>query len=303
MKIVTLDENYIADEGKTAVAIGKFDGIHKGHNKLLERLLRCKADGYRTVVFTFEKSISAFFNKEEPQLIATESEKIQLLEEMGIDILAVYPVNAESMGLEPKEFVEKVLIGQLNAGIIAAGPDCSYGAGGRGDTNLLNKLSQQYGYELITVDKIFDDGKEISSTGIREQIKLGNMEKVESLLGRAYSLSGTVIHGKKLGRTIGMPTANLIPDRQKLLPPNGVYYSLIKVGDREYRGISNLGVKPTVDDEKKVSLETFIYDFNENLYGREITVSLIHFRRPEMKFESIEALKKQMEEDIKASGY
>ena len=144
----------------------------------------------------------------------------------------------------------------------------------------------------------------VSSTGVRAAVRRGDMEHVSRMLGMPYSVSGRVEHGKKLGRTIGMPTANLIPERDKLLPPNGVYYSQALIDGRTYKGISNVGCKPTVGDGHIVGVETYLYDFEGDLYDRDITVSLLAFRRPEMKFDSVERLKEQMEADIAAGrGY
>ena len=154
------------------------------------------------------------------------------------------------------------------------------------------------GYFAQIIDKVTFEGNEISSTLIREAVSRGDMEKVTALLGTPYSVNGTVVYGRKLGRKLGMPTVNLQPVSEKLLPPNGVYYSYAWIDGIRYPAITNVGFKPTVNDEPTMGVETYIYDFDKNVYGSEITVELLRFKRAEMKFDSVEALKGQMRKDI-----
>ena len=317
MRIIHLDENYIKDfEGRTVVAIGKFDGIHRGHEKLLGMLKEYGKSGYLTCVFSFESSINAFFTGEKQSLLTTETEKEEILREMGVNILANYPVNARSVSIAPDEFVRRVLCAQLGAGVIISGPDCSFGAGGAGNLELLEKMGQECDFKAVCVEKVTENYDEysrynagapaegvcfpveISSTYIRSEIIAGHMEHAAYLLGEPYSIEGTVVHGRKLGRTLAMPTVNIIPEEDKLLPPFGVYFSKVYVGSMEYFGITNVGRKPTVNDTTAVNAETYIYDFDDDLYGENIKVELLRFSRPEMKFESVEALKAQMAKDL-----
>ena len=150
------------------------------------------------------------------------------------------------------------------------------------------------------IQKIREKGREISSTFVREEIQAGRMEEVAKLLGVPYEIAGEVLHGAKLGRKIGMPTINLIPQEKKLLPPNGVYYSKTLIGNREYRSITNIGKKPTVNQEDRIGVETYIYEFDQDVYGKSAIVKLLAFRRPEMKFDGVEALKEQMMKDVQA---
>ena len=192
----------------------------------------------------------------------------------------------------------------MQASYIAAGVDVCFGDRGKGDMVLLQKLSSVYGYELNIIDKVkTTDGTEISSTLVRDEIRLGNMQRVQDLLGEPYFLTGVVKHGKKFGRTIGMPTVNLIPKEEKLLPPNGVYFSEVQYGEKIYKSITNIGYKPTVNEERVLGVESFLYDFAQDIYGQEITVRLFAFKRPEMKFLSIEELKQQMAADIAEGRY
>jgi len=302
VEIIRLDANQIAEyEGHSAVAIGKFDGIHKGHRSLLKRLLLYKEKGLKTVVFSFEKSITAFLKGIGEDLIATEEEKYELLEQLGIDYLAIYPVNEESIRIEPEDFIEKVLVGQLKAKAIVAGEDCSFGRYGKGDGLLLENKSVIYDYKFECVEKVLEEYegnvREISSTYIREEILKGNMEHAAALLGRSYSVEGTVIKGKQIGRTIDMPTANINVPSKKLLPPNGVYLCRVFVKDKVYNGISNIGVRPTIKDNAEKNIETYIFDFNENIYGDRIRIELLQFLRKEQKFESLDKLKEQLVKD------
>lgn len=285
--------------GKSAVAIGKFDGIHLGHCELLAKIIEQKQQDYLATVFTFDTSATAFFGGEEKEL-TTKAEKRKIFEEMGIDVLIEFPLNSQTAATEPEVFVQEYLSDRMKAAYICAGHDLSFGKKGAGNYALLAKCAGQYGYRTELIDKVRVDGEEVSSTRVREAVRQGRMEMASAMLGRPYSVSGCVEHGRQLGRTIGMPTANMIPDKDKLLPPNGVYYSRVSAGGREYRGISNVGCKPTVNADGVIGVETYLYDFAGDLYGRDIVVELLAFRRPERKFDNVDALKRQLTEDIDA---
>lgn len=285
-------------EQKSAVAIGKFDGIHKGHQELLSYVLKQKEKGRCAVVFTFDKPAGLFFKTAGEKELTPIEEKRRFFEKMGIDIVIEFPLNKETASIPAEAFVRDVVSEKMNAAYIAAGSDLSFGAGGRGNSHLLETMSGQLGYEVCIIEKIFCEGREISSSLVREEVEKGNMENVAKLLGRAYEITGSVQNGKRLGRKLGMPTINLYPGEDKLLPPNGVYYSYVTWEDQKYRGITNVGLKPTVNDTLCVNVETYLYDFDGDLYGEEVTISLLHYKRPEMKFESVDALKNQMRRDL-----
>ena len=281
-----------------AVSIGKFDGIHRGHKQLLDRVIRKKEEGMQAVIFTFDPSPAEFFGKHPVRSVTTRAEKRRIFERMGIDVLIEFPLTEETAAMSPESFVESVLVDKMHTSYLAAGTDVSFGSGGRGDHALLVSLGKRFGLTVEIVDKICVDGREISSSFVREELEKGNMERVAELIGAPYSITGTVVHGKRLGRTIGMPTVNLIPDADKLLPPNGVYYSQVSYRGNHYRSISNIGCKPTVSNENVMGVETYLYDFSEDIYGKDIIVNLLSFKRPEMKFSSLEELKNQMQKDI-----
>ncbi len=286
-------------ENRTAIAIGKFDGVHIGHRVLIDEIVKAHAKGLLSVVFTFNPAPEVFFGFQSDEQLMTAEEKRNVLEQMGVDVIVEYPMNPVTAALEPERFISDILVTRMNAGLIAAGPDLSFGAGGKGDFDLLKALSKQYGYETVKIDKVMRLGDTVSSTRIRDLILSGRMEESTELLGSPYTFRGVIRHGRQLGRTIGMPTANIVPEKGKLIPPFGVYFSKVvfeEDGSEKY-GISNIGVKPTVKDDTSVNIETYLYDTDGDLYGREIQVSLIHFKRPERKFADVEALKKAMHAD------
>ncbi len=286
-------------EGKSAVAIGKFDGVHLGHRKLLGRIAEQKKDGLAATVFTFDTSAASFFGGEEREL-TTPAEKREIFEALGVDVLIEFPLNRETAAIAPEVFVRQYLAQRMRAAYICAGPDLSFGRGGAGDYALLVRCARECGYLAELIDKVAVDGETVSSTRVRAAVRAGDMEAAHRMLGVPYSVGGTVAHGRQLGRTIGMPTANLLPDGGKLLPPCGVYYSRTILDGQTYRSISNVGRKPTVSDGESVCVETYLYGFDGDLYGRKMRVELLSFRRPERKFDGLAQLRAQMEEDIAA---
>lgn len=284
---------------RSAVALGKFDGIHLGHRKLLDKILAQKKEGLAAVVFTFDTSASAFFGGEDKDL-STREEKRTAFGQMGIDVLIEFPLNKETAATEPEDFVKRYLTRQMQTAYLCAGPDISFGRKGEGNQALLTRYAAECGYRLELIEKVHMDGGEVSSTRVRKAVREGRMEAAARMLGQPYSVSGRVEHGRRLGRTLGMPTANLMPEADKLLPPNGVYYSSVLLDGALYRGISNIGCKPTVSNENVMGVETYLYDFDESIYDSQIMVQLHAFRRPEEKFESVEALRAQLALDIVA---
>lgn len=284
--------------GKSAVAIGKFDGIHLGHQKLLEKITEQKKNGLLAAVFTFSPAPEAFFSGKEIKGLMSTAEKRAAFEKAGIDVLVEFPLNKETASTKPERFVEEYLAEKLRAAFIVAGTDISFGQKGAGNAALLKRMADKFGYFVEIIDKVCVEGEEVSSTLVREALCMGDIKKTEKLLGTPYKISGIVSHGQKFGRTIGMPTVNILPPEEKLLPPNGVYYSAVWLDEKRYPAISNIGYKPTVSKEQVIGVETYLYDFSEDVYGRQIIVELLDFKRPEMKFDTVEALKAQMHLDM-----
>lgn len=298
MRIITGTTDFYLQE-KTAVAIGKFDGVHIGHRSLLAEILKQKESGKKACVFTFDPPPAVFFGKTEEKELTTKEEKRKIFKELGIDILIEFPMNATTAATPPEEFVQNILFTQMQAGFVAAGTDLSFGDKGAGNAALLQQMAKECGVEVSIIDKILLYEKEVSSTYAREAVEQGNMELAAKLLGMPYSVKGVVEHGNHMGHKMGMPTVNLIPEPNKLLPPCGVYYAGVIMEGRYYKGISNIGYKPTVKEkEKRLGVETYLYDYDGNAYGKVITVEFYSFKRPEQKFENLEALQKQVKEDI-----
>lgn len=285
-------------EDRSAVAIGKFDGMHLGHRKLLDIVLEQKSKGLLAVIFTFEPSPEEFFSGKLIKGLMSKAEKRAAFEKLGIDVLIEFPMNKETASTKPERFVTEYLVEKLNAAVIVAGTDISFGNKGAGDAALLKQMAKTNGYRTQIIDKVTLGGKVISSTLVRSSVSLGDMESVTAYMGEPYQVSGAVSHGRRLGRQLGMPTANITPPPEKLLPPSGVYYSYAWLDGVKYKAISNVGCKPTVNSDEAMNVETYFYDFDEDIYGKEITVELLFFKRPEIRFGSVDELKAQMQNDM-----
>lgn len=284
-------------EEDTVISLGKFDGIHRGHELLMERLAEKKREGLKAVIFTFDIPPRRNVQHVEAKVLTTNEEKMHIFEEMGIDYLIECPFTEEVMHMEPEDFI-RMLVERLHVKCIVAGEDFRFGHNRRGDYRMLQEYAGKLGYEALILKKMKEDARDISSTFVREEIAAGNIEKANHLLGYRYFVKGMVKHGNQIGRTIGIPTINLIPPEEKLLPPFGVYVSEVVIGEERYQGVTNVGCKPTIEGNNPVGVETYLLDFHENVYDRIVTVEFISKIRAEHKFENIEALKEQMENDI-----
>ena len=281
----------------TVLSIGKFDGLHRGHELLMDYVFQKKKEGMKAVIFTFDVPPKKSLEQDAARVLTTNEEKMHLFEQIGIDYLIECPFTEEIMHMPAEEFLKKI-VEQLSIRCIVAGTDCSFGYQRRGDYRMLQKYAPEYHYEAQIVDKMQYEGRDISSTFIREEIAAGNMEKAELLLGYAYFVQGTVVHGNQIGRTIGIPTINLLPPQEKLLPPFGVYAARVEIDGKRYNGIANIGCKPTIAGDNPVGVETNLFDFQGDLYGKHAKVSLLKWVREEQKFQNVSELKVQMEKDI-----
>lgn len=294
-----VNEN-IKTNNKTAVALGKFDGLHKGHRLLVSRIREAKENkGYKAVIFTFAKSPKEFLEKESQKYILTSYEKRYFMEANGMDILVECPLEKEILTMEPEMFIKEVLVDKLSAKEIFCGEDFRFGYKRKGDVSFLKNLEDKYGYKTNVIKKLQYNDRDISSTYIREEIVAGNLENVNKMLGYAYTIIGVVTEGNKIGRTIGFPTVNIEPEEDKLLLPNGVYYTETIVEGKKYASVTNIGTKPTVSGENKITVETNIINMSKDLYGKVIEVRFLEFIRPEKRFNSLEELKKAVDLDIK----
>ncbi len=299
MKYITQSMTFEIQE-PTILTLGKFDGLHRGHELLFQCMAKKKQEqsGLKAVIFTFDIPPKERVQNIRMQALTTSSEKKRLFQEMGIDYVIECPFTPEVMHMEPEEFIQKISQ-NLHVKYIVVGTDFRFGHQRRGDYHMLEEYASQYGYEVTVVEKIQEKGRDISSTFVREEIMAGNVERANELLGYPFFVEGEVLHGKKMGKAIlGIPTVNLLPDSGKLLPPLGVYISEMEWKGHRYPGISNVGCKPTIHGENPVGVETHIFDFSEDIYGEQVQVSFLKHVRPEQKFDSLEALKVQMEKDI-----
>ncbi|MGO4819900.1 MULTISPECIES: bifunctional riboflavin kinase/FAD synthetase [unclassified Flavobacterium] len=284
---------------KTILTLGTFDGVHIGHKKILEKVTQ------GTQNHTYESLVLTFFphprmvlqEKSEIKLLNTISEKVDLLEKIGIENLVIHPFDETFSRLTAEEFVSSVLVDQFRIHKIIIGYDHRFGRNRTADINDLIDFGKRYGFEVEQISAQEIDAISVSSTKIRSALSDGDMALANKYLDYDYPLTGTVIKGKQLGRTIGFPTANLkIKEDYKLIPKNGAYIVKSSIANKVVYGIMNIGFNPTVAADS-LSLEVHFLDFNADLYGQTITVSLLHYIRPEQKFESLELLVKQLEAD------
>ena len=278
----------------TAVTVGKFDGIHRGHNLLTTDIISKKADGLKSCLITFTNSPRFLLKEDQTPCLITNKERMFMLDNNGLDYLIECPFDERLMQTDARSFIE-FLVSNLNMQYMISGPDFTFGHKGAGNVQLLTELSKE---------KIKQNNRDISSTYIREELKEGRIDSVNEMLGYEYFVWGEVVHGAHLGHTIGIPTINIMPGKIKLVPRFGVYVTTIDFDGRIYHGVTNVGTKPSVSEENIVGIETHILDYNGDLYGKFVKVTFQSFLRPEMKFASIEELTNQMNIDkAKAKDY
>lgn len=302
MQIITSIEE-LQLKKDSAIAIGKFDGIHLGHQQLLSEIVAKKKDGLQAVVFTFNPSPSVLFSKVKEKELTSLDEKREIFERLGIDVLIEFPLTYETAATSKEVFVEDILVKKLCAKYIVAGTDLSFAKNGEGNSDYLIEKSRELDFEVKIINKIMYAGEIISSTAVRSAIAKGDVEKACNMLGMPYFVQGVVEEGKQIGRTIGFPTVNLIPKEEKLLPTNGVYFTKVVIGDKEYSAITNVGCKPTVTDDKQIFVESYLYDFNDYIYGKKIKVLFLKFMREEKKFNNLDELKTQLQLDLNAGKW
>ncbi|MBR0085288.1 MAG: riboflavin biosynthesis protein RibF [Lachnospiraceae bacterium] len=293
----------------TAVAVGKFDGFHKGHKLLIDAIESRRKEGLKAVIFTFDNHPNSVFSGKGFETIYTAEEKHIIAERLGADVLIEYPFTDETVHMEAEDFITEVLVKQVGAKFIAVGDDFRFGSGRKGNAELIKKMAESCGYEAFVTGKMTTvipeglDGYEpgstvdISSTLIRHSLKCGKIAFANELLGRPYMISGTVVHGKHLGSRLLLPTINILPAEDKCLPPEGVYTTKTFVEGKWYRSITNIGVNPTIEAGTKKHAETYLEGFSGDLYDKYAEIELYRFDRPEMHFDNIESLKEQMMKD------
>lgn len=294
--IVGLD--HYNNENRTAVTLGKFDGLHRGHEKLVQKVMECaENDHVESVVCSFD--MTPFFKdlNVDRKIIMTEDEK-KLRLDGRVDYLINCPFTSEFSQISAEDFIRDILAGIFHAAYVVVGTDFCFGHQKKGNVDVLKKYEQVYGYRLIVIEKERYHDRIISSSYVKEALAEGDMKTAGDLLGYSYTIMGTVEHGMRLGRTLGFPTMNVAPAGNKLLPPNGVYMMRVCVDGAWYSAVGNIGVKPTVTDEHRLLIESFLLDYDGDAYGETVKIELLEFHRPEMKFESIQDMKECVEKDI-----
>lgn len=294
------DNKALDEESKNNyIALGSFDGLHLGHLSLVRKVRSlAEENSGRSIVFTFKNHPRTFINiNNKVELIMTNEEKINVLQKEGIDILAFKDFDKKMMKMMPDEFINW-LCKTYNVKGIVVGFNFKFGYKNLGDVKLLKKFEEEYRYKLYVMEPCKIEDEIISSTTIRKELADGNVRKAFNMLSRQYMLSGKVIDGKKLGRTIGFPTANLAINKQKVIPKKGVYYTNVKINEKIFKGITSVGNNPTVNGQE-LTVETYILDFSNDIYGKKINIYFIDRIRDEIKFNNINELIEQLKKDKK----
>ena len=280
------------------VALGCFDGVHKGHMAVINTAKDIsEKTGLPLDILTFEIPPKSFFSKDGVPLITATGEKLRIFESLGAENTLCLPASSDIFSISPKDFIQKILIDGMKARHLVCGFDYTFGKGGKGNTELLIKECASRGVRVSIVPKYEENGVTVSSTLIREAVVNGRIEKANEYLGRAFSLTARVVDGQHLARKLGFPTVNMIPEKNILLPKNGVYVTRMILEGQEKYGITNVGLRPTVNTDI-LCAETHIFDYCGDLYGKELKIEFLRYLREETKFSDIEALASRVREDI-----
>jgi len=296
------DNNNINFDRKTILTVGTFDGVHLGHEYLLNKLLSTASnENLRPLVVTLHPHPQITLqnpNKPPVKLLNTIEERLDMLDRKGIPNVLIINFTQEFAKTPAEIFLKNILFDKVGFSKILIGYDHSFGRNREGDIELVTKLSKELNFEVENLTAISNDSTIVSSTQIRNSITNCNIELANKCLGYLYSISGKVVEGFKRGRTIGYPTANIdVSDINKLVPGNGVYAVKVEIENTQYYGMANIGVKPTFDNDDKITIEVNIFEFDDDIYGKEIRLFFIDYIRSERKFENVNELKKQLEND------
>lgn len=297
MEIIDL-LNYKEIRFNTGIALGNFDGIHLGHQKLIRSMVeKSKENNLVPSLLLFKRHTKAIIKSREPELITNIDQKINIAKNLGVEIICLIDFDDNLMKLTGEEFICNIILKKINTKLIVVGFDYKFGHKASGDSDYLMELGKKYNIEVEVLPAVYDDKKVISSSNIRKLISSGKIEEVTHILGREYSVMGKVINGDNRGTKLGFPTANIELLDNYVIPKNGVYMTNTIIDNKKYVSATNIGYNPTFDN-KNLKFETYILDFNENIYGEMIEIKFIDFIRDDIKFNDVNSLIKQMELDI-----
>ena len=299
MQVITSDKYNEFEERNTCLAIGAFDGLHKGHQLIINQAIKeAKKNNYPAAVLSFHPHpLEIIPGKTPPPSIVSRQQKISVLEEMGVDYYFEQKFTQQFAKMRAEEFINNILLDKIKVNTVVVGDDFRFAYKNEGNVEILKKMGELHGYQAKIISQLHASDDRISSTRIRNLLKKGRIKKAKRLLGRPYQICGEVVHGKKRGRKLGFPTANLSLETNYALPPEGVYAVKVQHQGQVYIGAANLGYNPTFNNQK-ISFEVYILDFEDNLYGERLCVDIIDFIRSEIDFKNTEELIEQMEQDI-----
>ena len=284
---------------KAVASIGIFDGVHRGHKKILHKLImEAKKQNAKSLIITFYPHPRVLLNKDSNVPLLTSLEhRIRLIKDTGVDFLYVIRFTKSFSRMEPDEFIKKILVKGINIKALVVGKNFLFGQKGKGNFSLLSKLSKEYGFRLFGVEPLVMKKSLISSTRIRRAIEKGDLKTASSMLGRPVSILGTVVRGRGIGRKLGFPTANINPHHEAI-PPSGVYAVDVIVDRKTCKGILNIGISPTFKKNKESTIELHIFNFRKDIYAKDAEIIFKKKIRNERRFNSIEALRKQIKLDV-----
>lgn len=308
MEIIEGKKTQVLPAAETVVTVGKFDGLHLGHQKIFRTLLEEKKNtGRPAVVFTFSSSPYEKLGNGRQKRIISETQKRRRLADMGIDYLVECPFSDKIMKMSPQEFVDEFMLRRMHAKAVCVGNDFRFGYHRSGDSDFLHTYGEEKGFTVQALDKEYYNDEAISSTRIRECLLKGQIEEANMMLGYRYSFIGEVMHGRKMGRVMNMPTINQFPENDVILPPFGVYASKVLLPDGStWTGVTNIGIRPTFrenNDQNVITAETHLIGFDGDLYGQIATVGLLKMLRPEKRFSSVDELMAQMRLDMENARF
>lgn len=297
IKIFDLDFNEF-DLSPKAVSLGNFDGVHKGHQKLMKENIKISKEKNLTPsVLLFKENTKNILNGEREYLTSLE-DKIEILKNLGIECFCLLEFSDKFKNLSPYEFIEEILYKKLNTKYVIVGDNYRFGKMAKGDIKTLKKYEEDFAYKTKVVDFELDDGKIINSTDIRQMVREGKIEKANKDLGHPFKMQGKVIKGAQRGRLLNFPTANLKPSFKYVTAKSGVYFTRVNIDRDFYYALTDIGTNPTFEN-KKMKIETYIMDFSKVIYGKNISIEFLEYLRPDYKFNSPEELIAQMEKDKK----